>query len=207
MSNFHNILIWLGLMCPLIFSPGPANLSVAGLAAQKGIKGSIPFIAGISTINICLLLFIGLAFGQLHQAAPTTFKVIELLGALYVCYLSKCFLNPSKTKNNNQLELNLGYKHGLLLQILNGKFYPTSIMMFATFLNNPLTYKFDVLIISIMLTVLAIISYILWGTIGTIITNSLDSKKANFVQRYVFGGMLLSIGIWLIYENLLYWLG
>lgn len=206
MQDIHTAIIWLSLMIPLIFSPGPANLSVAGLAAKKGLQGAIPFIAGISTINIGLLLVIGFAFGQLHNTAPTIFKLIEFFGAIYVCYLGKCFLKPAADKNDKPLELNLGYKNGLILQLLNGKFYPTVIMMFTSFLNNPQSYELDVIIISVMLTLLAIISYILWGTIGTLITSSLDSKKADFVQRYIFGGMLLAIGLWLFYENMLYWL-
>lgn len=79
--------------------------------------------------------------------------------------------------------------------------------MFSIFLDDPLHISRDVFILTVLLTVLALGSYSLWALIGKAITQVLDGKKAEFVQRYVFGGALLVIGIGLVGENLLFGVG
>ena len=203
MFELHQLILWLSVMTPLIFSPGPANISVAGSAAKGGLRSTLPFIAGISCVNLLLLVSIGLTFSQLQHGAPTLFKAIELLGAAYICYLAFCFLappKPSQKQTSNVSKLN--FYSGITLQLLNGKFYPTTIMMFSLFLDQSANIRLQVLTISLMLTLLAIVSYLLWGTLGTVVQKSLSSNRAEFVQRYVFGGLLLITGIWFMIENI-----
>ena len=45
-------IIWLGVMFPLVFSPGPANIVFAASGAKVGIKRSIPLIAGVDSVFI-----------------------------------------------------------------------------------------------------------------------------------------------------------
>jgi threonine/homoserine/homoserine lactone efflux protein len=203
MLDPHTLFLWLALMCPLIFSPGPANLSVAGLTTQHELRAAMPFIGGLCSVNLCLLLLIGFAFGQLHHLNPYVFNVIEIIGALYIGYLSYCFftsppfneIEASKTKH-------LNYCNGVTLQLLNAKFYPTVMMMYSTFLEDQTHIFRDVLLISILLTLLGFSSYLFWAFIGTTINKTFSPHKINFIQRYVFSGMLLIIGIWLLFDAL-----
>ena len=106
---------------------------------------------------------------------------------------------------DNTTESKLSFSNGLILQILNGKFYPTAIMMFSIFLDNQTHIKQDVIIISFMLTGLALVSYLLWASIGSLIEQKLSAEKALFIQRYLFGGLLLLTGLWFVFENIYYW--
>lgn len=206
MFSPHTFVLWLSVMSPLIFSPGPANLSVAGAAAQGGIRQTLPFIAGVSLVNLILLFSIGFAFSSLHQGAPFIFKIIELIGALYICYLSSCFLKtPSSTDKQHSSEIILNFRSGITIQLLNGKFYPSTIMMFSLFLDESQAMPQQIIIISLMLTLLALSSYGFWAMLGHTIHHNLDNKKAIFIQRFVFGGMLLLTGLWFLIENFYYW--
>ena len=206
MLNIHTFILWLGVMAPLIFSPGPANLSVAGAASNSGFRSIIPFVAGISTVNITMLLIIGFSFSQLHSSAPLLFKSIEFLGAIYICYLSYFFLRAPTIKTIDDKNQNpLSFINGLMLQLLNGKFYPSAVMMFSIFLDNQSNLFQDTIIISLMLTVLAILSYSMWAIIGSAIKYGLNETTSIFIQRYVFGTLLLITGLWFLSESIIYW--
>jgi threonine/homoserine/homoserine lactone efflux protein len=207
MMTLQTFANWLALMSPLIFSPGPANLSVANLVARGGIKGSLPFILGITTVNIALLLLIGMLIGQLQDTLPQVFDVISLIGALYVCYLASLFIRqaPKTTSSEANKQEHLGFKQGLLLQLLNGKYYPTAITMFTIFINHDQIAWIQVLMLSAMLTGLALISYMIWGMLGSAIKTYLNGQIAFFIQKYLFGGILFLIGIKLLLNNNLWY--
>lgn len=200
----HALLLWLGLMCPLIFSPGPANLCIAGKASQSGFLSTLPLMAGFTTINVIMTLGIGLLFSTLTHGLPTLFKLLDIMGAVYVCYLSFCFF---KAKGNfaspGAQSKHFGYRSAVLLQLFNGKLYPTLIMMFTVFINEATPTLSEIATISLGLCFLALLSYASWSGLGTILYRILQDKWAIFVQRYVFGGLLLLIGIKLLVESLL----
>lgn len=197
-----NVWLWLALMCPLILSPGPANLCIAGKASQSGFKSTLPLMAGFTTINIIATVSVGLLFSVITQQAPMLFKTLDLLGALYICYLGYCFFNihASAGSQTNQSQNNLGYRSALLLQLFNGKLYPTLIMMFTVFIHSDKPPTTEILLLSFATCMLAAASYVSWSGLGTILNRVLAGTVAVFVQRYVFGGMLLLIGIKLFIE-------
>lgn len=208
MFTYSFFVLWFSLMSPLIYSPGPANFTVAAISVRSGLTASFSFIAGLSTVNFFIPLIVGLAFGYLYQSLPLVFRLIETIGALYVCYLGYGFFKAKKHKNGLSAYKNEkpDFKKGLLFQFVNGKFYPTLIMMYSQFLENPHRVFLEVFVMTTMILLLALSSYLVWGLMGAAINRLLKEDNAVFVQKYVFGGLLLLVGLWLLVENIMHWL-
>lgn len=193
------IALWLGLMCPLILSPGPANLCIAGVAARTGFRSTISAMAGFTTINLVMSFSMGMLFIHLTDGMPVLFSYIEVIGAAYVFYLGLCFMKTKSTSfEESEKHQRFGYRSAFFLQLLNGKLYPTLIMMFSVFTKNASPPFSEIAYISLALCGLALASYIIWSALGSLLKRFLAGQMGLFVQRYVFGGVLLLIGIKLI---------
>ena len=59
----NKFFLWFGMMFPLIFSAGPANVTMASLGARFGFFKSLPFISGINLIVLLHAVLIGLGAG------------------------------------------------------------------------------------------------------------------------------------------------
>ncbi|WP_253822082.1 LysE family transporter [Vibrio sp. 99-8-1] len=80
-------LIWLSVMFPLVFSPGPANIVFAASGARVGVRKSLPLLAGIDLVFIIKSLIIGFGLGQAVQNYSSLMNVVQLIGASYLIYL------------------------------------------------------------------------------------------------------------------------
>ena len=91
-------LVWLGVMFPLVFSPGPANIVFAASGANVGIKRSIPLIAGVDSVFILKSLIIGYGLGEVLHSQPVLMNLMQLLGSFYLIYLAIKFIRSSSSK-------------------------------------------------------------------------------------------------------------
>ena len=78
---------FLGVMAVMAVTPGPANLFSIATGAQRG-KGAALF--GVLGMNVATLVWFGaaaLGLAALVKAFPAAFKVVAVLGAVYVAWL------------------------------------------------------------------------------------------------------------------------
>ena len=83
MMDENRFLLWFGMMFPLIFSAGPANVTMASLGARFGFLKSLPFISGINLIVLLHALMIGFGAGAFIGKYPVTipwFPLFDLFG-------------------------------------------------------------------------------------------------------------------------------
>ena len=200
--QMHTILLWLGLMCPIILSPGPANLYVASNASLSGFKSTVPLMLGFTTINLIASVMIGLLFFSIVKTMPGLFQALGVLGACYICYLGVTFIKPKPlSKANKKTTHPPGYRSALVLQLLNGKIYSALAMMFTVFMSSTEHKPFNTMIISISFCLLALFSYLCWSSLGTILNKIFHGSRGQMVQRYMFGGLLLLVGINLLIHS------
>lgn len=196
--TFHDLVIWCSLMLPIMMSPGPANIATASVSASHGWKAAFAFCSGVMTTNIVVTSLVGCGMGALYARYHSFFHILEHLGALYIIYLGYYILkSASKPKKSSGSESKLTYKDGVLLQLLNAKFYPTVLMMFSIFIDEDSSSVFDVAVLVATFLIAAAINYVLWTLVGAEL-----SKRQNpvtlWIQRYGFGGTLSLVGLWLL---------
>ena len=194
--------IWLGVMFPLVFSPGPANIIFAASGAKVGVRGSIPLLAGIDSVFIIKSIIIGYGLGQLMQDHPQIMQVLQLVGALYLVYLALTFLAKS-TFATNQLQKPMGFRDGILLQLLNSKGWLMLFLMFSLF-TEPADHEFSeqgVLVLIVWLAGLNISVHFVWVIGGEFIGKLSNSPSYQRALSMFYASCLMAVSIWLLLDN------
>jgi threonine/homoserine/homoserine lactone efflux protein len=102
----------------------------------------------------------------------------------------------SRAKIRNKT-FSLGFKEGIALQALNPKFPVILLTMFSTFLlpTEPLVPQ--VMSLSLAILALNIFTQFCWGGAGGLIGRVIISERSAKFQDYVFGGLLVVVGLWI----------
>lgn len=83
----HLYSTFLGVMAVMAVTPGPANLFAVATGVEKGRASAL---VGVVGMNAATLVWFGAAavgLGALVKAFPAAFRIIAVLGALYVAWL------------------------------------------------------------------------------------------------------------------------
>ncbi|WP_128290932.1 LysE family translocator [Afifella aestuarii] len=81
------LLLWLAAL-PLMGSPGPATMSLAGLGMAFGFRSSLGYLVGIITGTAGVLLMIATGVTTLILAQPVLLTALTILAGIYILYLA-----------------------------------------------------------------------------------------------------------------------
>ena len=197
--NIEYFLLFFGLMFPLVFSPGPANIVFSMSGIGQGVKGSIPLIIGVDLIFIIYSLIIGFGLGEVLQRYPDLILIFQILGALYIIYLAYKFIKTSKANNSNTVSNKaFTFKDGIVLQMLNPKGWTMLFLMFSTLLDGSFDRNSQVLYLVFMLAVLNITTHFTWVAAGNYISKWVNNSQTEKYLNYFFSGSLLLVAIWIL---------
>lgn len=195
-------IIWLGVMFPLVFSPGPANIVFAASGARVGVKRSIPLIAGIDSVFIIKSILIGYGLGEIVSTEPELMNGLQLIGGLYLLYIASTFIRSSSSSVNRSAK-ELGFIDGLLIQLLNSKGWLLVFLMFTLF-AEPSQKQFGengVVVLIVWLALLNISMHFVWVSIGELLAKISNSPLYEKWLNYFYAGSLIAVSIWLFIEN------
>lgn len=194
----NKFLLWFGMMFPLIFSAGPANVTMASLGARFGFFKSLPFIGGINLIVLVHAFLIGLGAGTFLQRYPGIFQYLQYAGSAYLIYLAFKLYRSSRIEINEIADNVPNFFDGIILQLLNMKVVSVTVVMFSKFLDKDSGQMVQVIILSIGLTSLTAGATMAWAAGGAWLTRTFASEKSVRLQGYVFGSMLVGVSIWML---------
>ncbi len=97
--NIQYFLLFFGLMFPLVFSPGPANIVFAMSGIKQGVRGSIPLIIGVDLVFIIYSLLIGFGLGEILQLYPSLIFHTSIAW-LFVYYLFSLQIYKNRQKRD-----------------------------------------------------------------------------------------------------------
>lgn len=80
-------LVFLGVMTVMSWAPGPANLFSVANGAQRGRKAAMIGVLGMNLGTFVWFLGAALGLGAVEAAVPWLFRVLTVLGALYLAWL------------------------------------------------------------------------------------------------------------------------
>ncbi|WP_120512799.1 LysE family translocator [Photobacterium salinisoli] len=196
------LLLWLGVMFPLVFSPGPANIVFAASGASVGVRRSLPLLLGIDTVFLIKSLLIGLGLGALIQEYPLTLQLLQCAGALYIIYLAVGFLKTSLLEHNGQ-QKRLGFFDGVIIQLLNSKGWLLVLLMFSLFSEKAYQEygEQSVWVLVLWLAILNISMHLVWIWAGGLLAKLAGDTKNQKVQGYIYFASLVIVAIWLLVDN------
>ena len=120
----------LAFIIPMCFTPGPNNILCAAHGSRYGVKASLPMILGMGIGWSILGVLIGLATGTIEQY-ETFFNWLGFVGAGYIAYIGISVMRSSGVKAED-VDQQLGFKTGFMLQVVNGKAWIHFLVLMTT---------------------------------------------------------------------------
>ena len=202
----HLYSTFLGVMAVMAVTPGPANLFAVATGMEKG-RASALF--GVLGMNVATLVWFGaaaLGLAALVKAFPAAFKVVAVLGAVYVAWLGvKALRGAFATAGQpDRLVVRKGrsaFVDGFAVQIAN----PKAILFFTAVLppfldvNRPVAPQLALFALAtIGMDVLSMSAY---GLGGAALANRMNEPR--FKRGFgIFVGALLILAAVLIVTRL-----
>lgn len=197
------LLSWLAVMFPLVFSPGPANITFAVAGANLGIRGSVPLLAGIDLVFLLKTLLVGFGFMTWLQDNPLLLNMLQLAGAIYLIYLAHGFIKPAQAIDKPATP-KLTIWDGMAIQAINIKAWMLVITMFSVFAPQGDGSAVGVLTLVVMLAVLNLLTHFSWIAFGSTLTRAFAKTEYQNLKNFLFGGSLLLVALWLLLDNPLF---
>jgi len=199
MDSFAQLALWFAVIFPLVFSAGPGNVLCAVCGATNGFRQSIPFILGLNLVYTSYALLVGFGLSAILSAYPKVFLFVQILGVAYIFWLGYKFL-LRKDIQRKEGKTKLRFIDGVISQALNIKGITIVITMYSQFLNPENSIVYEVLTLSFSLLLLNLFTHMTWSYGGSWMAQKFASSYAVELQSKIFGGMLIFISFWLLYQ-------
>ncbi len=127
------IILFVLFTVPLVASPGPVNILLAGLGLNHGVWKNLPFIGGL-ICSAALISFVCLLGLQVVLQNRVVHQTLVIAGSCYIGYLAlKLYrLSPDAIVTNARSHR---FGDGLLVTLLNPKFYIMVTAVFAQYIE------------------------------------------------------------------------
>src|SRR5690606_13859248 len=122
----HLYLAFVGVMAVMAVTPGPANIFAVATGMEKGKAAALTAVVGMNSATLVWFGAAALGLGALVMAFPQVFRVIAVLGALYVAWLGVKALRGAfaTAAEPSHIEVKRGRSaliDGFMVQIANPK--------------------------------------------------------------------------------------
>ena len=192
----------LGLLTILsvgIFTPGPNNITAISHSAVHGARSNVSLLVGMVVGFIFVHLIIGLTVEQIDKDS-ILFSFLEWFGLLFFVLLGVIILRlPIERLSVDETIQRIDYRHGILLQFVNGKEWVFVSVIMIEFLEGFGGGMSGILLITSITTTGGLLSMILWTMIGHKLMDTLRHERRGKVMiRCLAGAIFLFAGLGLI---------
>jgi threonine/homoserine/homoserine lactone efflux protein len=199
--NHSSLALFIGSAFLLLVIPGPAVFYVLGRSIGHGRSAGLVSALGISVGTLVHTAAAAVGLSALLMSSAIAFGVVKYLGAAYLVYLG-----VQKMRREESMELQEGapsiklrriFAQGIVVNVLN----PKSALFFFAFLPQFVDASRgnvvgQILFLGILFAFLGMLSDSLWAIFaGTLAQWLRGNARWMRTQRYVSGGMLISLGV------------
>lgn len=173
-------------------TPGPNNILCASSGALYGYRRTLPFILGIASGFLTLMLICGtlstLLSTYITAAAPT----LRIIGGLYILWLALgVYMGSSKLLERSEEARPLRFWNGYILQFINPKCIFYGLTMYTVFLAPLLGQRFVLAWSPVLLASVSFCSVSTWALGGQLIRRWINTPQRARVLGAVLAGALV----------------
>lgn len=194
-------MLFIGAALLLLVIPGPAVFYILGRSIGHGRSAGLVSALGISVGTLVHTAAAAVGLSALLMSSAIAFGAVKYLGAAYLIYLG-----VQKLRREESMELQAGapsiklrriFAQGIVVNVLN----PKSALFFFAFLPQFVDASRgnvvgQILFLGILFAFLGVLSDSLWAIFaGTLATWLRGNARWMRTQRYVSGGILISLGV------------
>ena len=131
----HLFALFLGVMVVMAITPGPANVFAIATGIQRGPRAALEGVAGMNAATLVWFGAAALGLAALVRAYPQAFRLLAIVGGVYVAWLGLKSLWAGLSSDGKSLsvEARMGasaFRDGFAVQIAN----PKAILFFTAVL-------------------------------------------------------------------------
>ncbi len=191
-----SLLATLAFIIPMCFSPGPNNVLCAAHGSQHGVKGTMPLIFGMAVGWSSLGLFVGAAT-VFFEENKEFFQLLTLVGAAYIAYLSYKVATSSPIDTEHEQADRLGFRTGMVLQIVNGKAWIHFLVLMTAFgglFGTGFAAKALLVLLNLTFGLPAVIT---WAVFGTLLRRVFSTEQSAKNLNMAMGAALFAVAVWI----------
>jgi cysteine/O-acetylserine efflux protein len=171
----------------MTFTPGPNNVSASALGVRVGYRRSLPYLLGITTGFIIIMLCGGFLTEFLTRNYAVISPYLKWVGALYMAWLAVSLFLPHSSKKAVARD---GYAGGLFLQFVNPKGILYGITVYASF-SSILTGNIGrTLGSAVFLTMIGFAAISTWALVGSALSRYFERPVFRLVFNIVMALLL-----------------
>ncbi|POH27943.1 MULTISPECIES: LysE family transporter [Sinorhizobium] len=176
---------------PLMGSPGPATLSLAGMAAAHGVVRSFRYAAGINTGTIAVVLLIATGTTAIVLGLPGMKTATMVLAGLYMLYLAWRIATAPPVGSGEQGSRLPSFLGGFALAIANPKAYAAIGSLYVGSLVEAQQGAYTTAAKVLVLAIVAVTVNTTWLAFGAAIAAVLRDPRKARIANIVFALLLL----------------
>lgn len=201
LETFIALLVFL---FPLAYSPGPGNAFFAAIGASRGVRATMPALAGYHVATFVVTAAVGLGVGVAVLSDPVVATVLAAAGSLYVLWLAWGFVRSARAAHEHESTAgasgpsSIGFWAGALVLVLNPKAYSIIAVMFVQFLAPPVDDNVTtVLAITTVFTLNNLVAFLAWAAAGQALGALFRTERSRGWIDYLFAATLAAVAVWM----------
>jgi len=187
----ENLTLLLVTALPLMGSPGPATLSLAGLGVAFGITASVPYFLGISGGTTVVLIVVASGLAGLVLALPGVLPVISVLALAYILYLAVKIATAPPPARGHQSGTPPSFAGGLLLALSNPKAYAAIGAVCSGVVVVADSVALDAIVKVLALSTLILVINVTWLGFGAAFASVLSNPRLSRAVNIGFAVLLV----------------
>ncbi len=199
--NPSQLLLFVSAALLLLVVPGPAVFYIVGRSIGHGRNAGLVSAMGIGVGSLVHTAAAAVGLSALLMSSAVAFSTVKYLGAAYLIYLGVQKLRREEpfelSGDAPRVKLNRIFAQGIVVNVLN----PKAALFFFAFLPqfvdpNRGQVAAQILFLGVLFALLGVTTDTFWAlTAGTVADLFRRNPRAMRTQRYVSGGMLISLGV------------
>jgi threonine/homoserine/homoserine lactone efflux protein len=199
--DHSSLAIFLTAALVLLAIPGPAVLYVVGRSIGLGRGAGVVSALGIGVGTCVHVAAAAAGLSALLMSSAVAFATVKYLGAAYLIYLGVQKIRREEplefSGSAGRVKLRRVFGQGVIVNVLNPKtalFFFAFLPQFVDASRGPVVHQ--ILFLGLLFAAMGVVSDSLWGLFaGTVAERLSSNRRWMNSQRYVSGGMLISLGV------------
>ncbi len=189
------LLLWLAAF-PLMGSPGPATMSLAGLGTAFGFRPSLGYLMGIIAGTTAVLIMIATGVTALVLAQPLLLTALTILAGVYILYLAWKIATAPVGSFEVRPDQAPAFIPGFTLAIANPKAFAAIGAVYAghTLVDDNLTVDAAYKLVALALVIVVVNTA--WLAFGAVFSRVLTNPVAGRAANVLFATLLVVSVVW-----------
>ncbi len=187
----------LALATAMSFTPGPNTTLSTALAANRGLRGALPFVLAVPVGWGVLLVLSAAGLGTLLMAWPTLRLVLQWAGLAYLLWLAFKLSQSGTLGQTGDGMLAVGFWQGAALQFVNIKAWMLALTIVAGWIAGREDAVARMAVVLPVMLAYAFASNLLYASAGALLRGWLASGRRLLWFNRAMACVLVTTVVWM----------